>query len=97
MGFRTHGPLQNPYPGPSELLPVEAGAGLLGTEWKIEGKPAEKVSRWKEEEERVEHEEENQRRWMGRRWADDWMNIDEEEDDSVSEASEDNENGLEDI
>ncbi|KAJ3493428.1 hypothetical protein NLJ89_g11022 [Agrocybe chaxingu] len=74
---------------------VEGFSWTEGTrEWKVEGKLAEKVAQWKEEE-RIEREEE--RRRMGRRWADDPMDVDEEEDDSVSEASEDDDNDSEEI
>ncbi|CAA7267658.1 unnamed protein product [Cyclocybe aegerita] len=75
---------------------VEGFSWTEGTrEWKVEGKLAEKVALWREEE-RIEREEEERRR-MGRRWGDDPMDVDEEEDDSVSEASEDDENDSEEI
>ena len=64
-------------------------------DWKVEGKLAEKVARWKEED-RIEREEEEQRR-MGRRWVEDAMDIDEDGSDGVSEESEDDENDTEDI
>lgn len=64
-------------------------------EWSVQGKLAEKVKRWKEEDE-IEREADERRR-MGRRWADDPMDIDDETaDDSLSEES-DNEGDSEEI
>jgi len=64
-------------------------------DWKVEGKLAEKVAKWKEED-RIEREEEEQRR-MGRRWVEDAMDIDEDGSDDISEESEDDENDTEEI
>ena len=49
-------------------------------EWNIEGKLAEKVTQWKEEDQ-AEREEEERRR-MGRRWTEDPMDVDDTEDDA---------------
>ena len=64
-------------------------------EWNVQGKLAEKVKRWKEED-RIEKEEEEKRR-MGRRWVDDVMDVDEEDEEVVSEDSGDDENDSEEI
>ncbi|KAH9483736.1 Telomerase-binding protein EST1A [Psilocybe cubensis] len=56
-------------------------------DWKVEGKLAEKVKLW-EEEDRIEREEEERRR-MGKRWVDDAMDVDEGENDSLSESEDD--------
>lgn len=53
-------------------------------EWKVEGRLAQKVERWREED-RVQRLEEEKRR-MGKRWVDDAMDIDEHADD-VSDKS----------
>ncbi|KAF8892624.1 hypothetical protein BD779DRAFT_1610166 [Infundibulicybe gibba] len=68
---------------------VRAGVGIAnvvdgfvwveGTrEWRIEGALAEKVVRWKQED-AIERQEDERRR-MGRRWVDDSMDVDEDED-----------------
>ncbi|KAH6918955.1 hypothetical protein BKA70DRAFT_1458601 [Coprinopsis sp. MPI-PUGE-AT-0042] len=53
-------------------------------EWKVEGRLAQKVERWREED-RVRELEEEKRR-MGKRWIDDAMEVDDEE---VFEESDD--------
>ncbi|KAF8638491.1 hypothetical protein AX16_010474 [Volvariella volvacea WC 439] len=62
-----------------------------GRQWKVEGQLAEKVRKWREQGEIARQEEE--RRRMGRRWADDSMDVDEDESNSGdglgSEDSED--------
>ena len=63
-------------------------------EWNVEGKLAEKVTQWKEEDQ-AEREEEERRR-MGRRWTEDPMDVDDAEDD-ISEESEDDENDSEEV
>ena len=64
-------------------------------EWNVEGKLAEKVTQWKEEDQ-AEREEEERRR-MGRR-TEDPMDVDDmEDDDDVSEESEDDENDSEEV
>ncbi|KDR73471.1 hypothetical protein GALMADRAFT_71996 [Galerina marginata CBS 339.88] len=74
---------------------VDGFAWTDGTRaWAVEGKLAEKLKLWKEEEQ-LEREEEERRR-LGKRWVDDAMDVDEETD-SVSEESEDDENDSEDI
>ena len=52
-------------------------------EWNVEGKLAKKVMQWKEEDQ-AEREEEERRR-MGRRWTEDPMDVDDAEDDYISE------------
>jgi hypothetical protein len=64
-------------------------------EWNIEGKLAKKVTQWKEEDQ-AEREEEERRR-MGRRWTEDPMDVDDAEDDYISEESEDDENDSEEV
>ena len=64
-------------------------------EWNVEGKLAEKVTQWKEEDQ-AEREEEERRR-MGRRWTEDPMDVDDAEDDDISEESEDDENDSEEV
>jgi protein SMG6 len=65
-------------------------------EWNVEGKLAEKVTQWKEEDQ-AEREEEERRR-MGRRWTEDPMDVDEAEDDDISEEeSGDDENDSEEV
>jgi protein SMG6 len=63
-----------------------------GREWNVEGKLAEKVTQWKEED-RTEQEEEERRR-MGRRWTEDPMDVDDDPDaeDGIPKESEDDEN-----
>jgi protein SMG6 len=63
-------------------------------EWNVEGKLAEKVTQWKEEDQ-AEREEEERRR-MGRRWTEDPMDVDDA-DDGISEESEDDENDSEEV
>ncbi|KIJ95828.1 hypothetical protein K443DRAFT_124706 [Laccaria amethystina LaAM-08-1] len=64
-------------------------------EWSVQGKLAQKVKRWKKEDE-IEREADERRR-MGRRWADCPMDIDNDTaDDSLFEES-DNEGGSEEI
>jgi len=75
---------------------VDGFSWVDGTrEWGVEGKLAEKVTMWKEED-RIEREEEERRR-MVKRWVDDPMDVDEEGEDSVSETSEDDENDSEEV
>jgi len=75
---------------------VDGFSWVDGTrEWSVEGKLAEKVTMWKEED-RIEREEEERRR-MVKRWVDDPMDVDEEGEDSVSETSEDDENDSEEV
>lgn len=73
--------------------------GLTWTEgsrdWRIDGPLAEKVARWKEEDE-IERQEEERRR-MGTRWADDSMDVDDDVSDSLSEESDDDDNDSEEI
>lgn len=66
-------------------------------EWNVEGKLAEKETRWKKEDQ-AEREEEERRR-MGRRWTEDPMDVDDDADaeDDGSEESEDDENDSEEI
>ena len=59
-------------------------------DWRIDGALERKVLRWKEEA-RLEQEA-DERRQRGHRWADDAMNIDEEEAIEESSESEDDEN-----
>lgn len=56
-------------------------------EWKVEGRLAEKVRKWRELD-RIEQEEEEKRR-LGTRWTDDPMDIDEGSDDTLSEEEDD--------
>ncbi|KAF8911941.1 hypothetical protein CPB84DRAFT_1812127 [Gymnopilus junonius] len=63
-------------------------------EWTVQGKLADKLKQWKEEEQ-IEREEEERRR-MGKRWVEDAMDVDEEEADGLSEE-EDDENDSEEI
>ena len=74
---------------------VEGFSWKDGTrEWAVEGKLAEKLKRWKEEEQ-IEREEEERRR-MGKRWVDmeDAMDVDgdDEEGSEEDEESEEDEN-----
>jgi hypothetical protein len=55
--------------------------------WKVEGRLAEKVHRWRELD-RLEEQEEEKRR-LGTRWTDDPMDIDVGSDDTLSEEDED--------
>lgn len=64
-------------------------------EWKVEGKLAQKVEQWKEED-RLEREEEERRR-MGRRWTDDAMEIDENEGEMSSESEAENDDDSEEV
>ena len=65
-------------------------------EWTVQGSLAAKAKLWSEQD-RTEREEEEKRR-MGRRWADDSMEVDEEGvDDITSEESEDDEDDSEDV
>lgn len=68
---------------------VDGFTWVEGTrEWIVEGRLAEKVATWKEQD-RVEREEEERRR-MGTRWADDSMEVDDDNlEDSMSEDSDD--------
>ncbi|KAG6878101.1 hypothetical protein C0992_008589 [Termitomyces sp. T32_za158] len=59
-------------------------------EWSVQGRLAEKVNQWREED-RIEQEEEEKRR-LGTRWNDDLMDIDDESSgDVLSEEDEDDE------
>ncbi|KAF5330656.1 hypothetical protein D9619_005946 [Psilocybe cf. subviscida] len=74
---------------------VEGFTWVPGTrDWRVEGRLAEKVALWKEED-RVQQLEEERRR-MGKRWVDDGMDVDGE-DVEASEGSEDDENDSEEI
>ncbi|TFK42921.1 hypothetical protein BDQ12DRAFT_299349 [Crucibulum laeve] len=86
---------------------VRCGVGMSGVvdgftwvecsrEWKVEGKLKEKVEAWREQDQ-LEREEEERR--MGRRWADDPMDVDEDEGERFSEEdeSEDDENDSEEV
>ena len=75
---------------------VDGFSWVEGTrEWKVEGSLAEKVRNWQEED-RLEREREERRR-LGTRWADDSMDVDEEDvNDSLSE-DEDDENDSEEV
>ncbi|KAI0721532.1 hypothetical protein C8T65DRAFT_705109 [Cerioporus squamosus] len=53
--------------------------------WRVEGVLAEKVARWKEEEQREREQE--QQRLQGTRWEDDSMEVDDAEDMHVDEDS----------
>ena len=64
-------------------------------DWSVEGKLEEKVTMWKEEDQ-IEREEEERRR-MGKRWVDDPMDVNEEGEDSVLDASEDDENDSDEV
>jgi hypothetical protein len=64
-------------------------------EWTVEGKLAQKVWQWQEED-RVEKLEEDGRR-IGRRWTEDAMEIDEAEMDEASSSDDDDENDSEEI
>ncbi|KAG6821141.1 hypothetical protein H0H93_005361 [Arthromyces matolae] len=60
-------------------------------EWKVEGRLAEKVRQWREQD-RIEQEEEDKRR-LGTRWSDDHMDIDNESlNDVLSEEDDDDDN-----
>jgi protein SMG6 len=71
---------------------VDGFTWVEGTrEWRVEGKLGEKVRRWREEDQ-IEREAEERRR-LGTRWADDSMDVDEEDgSDVLSEEDDDNEN-----
>ena len=75
---------------------VDGFSWVEGTrEWKVEGSLADKVRNWQEED-RLEREREERRR-LGTRWADDSMDVDEEDvNDSLSE-DEDDENDTEEV
>ncbi|KAJ3525600.1 hypothetical protein NMY22_g10503 [Coprinellus aureogranulatus] len=64
-------------------------------EWSVEGKLAQKVQQWKEED-RIEKLEEERRR-LGRRWTDDAMEIDEADMDEGSSSDDDDENDSEEV
>jgi protein SMG6 len=64
-------------------------------EWNVEGKLAEKVTQWKEEDQ-AEREEEERRR-MGKRWTEDPMDVDDTEDGDISEENEDDKNNSEEV
>jgi hypothetical protein len=66
--------------------------------WNVQGKLAEKVTLWKEEDQ-AEREEEERRR-MGKRWTEDSMDVDDDtnaEDGGVSEEESEDENDSEEI
>ena len=67
--------------------------------WRVEGVLADKVARWKEEEQREREQEEQ--RLRGTRWEDDSMEVDDAEDmhvdDELSEDAEDDEGDSEEI
>ena len=67
---------------------VDGFSWVEGTRvWKVEGRLAEKVRRWRELD-RTEEEEEEKRR-LGTRWTDDPMDIDEGSDEALSEQEQD--------
>ncbi|KAJ7489926.1 hypothetical protein B0H11DRAFT_1046908 [Mycena galericulata] len=67
---------------------VDGFTWVEGTrEWRVEGALAQKAEAWREED-RLEAEEDERRR-MGTRWADDSMDVDDLADDGLSEESED--------
>lgn len=77
---------------------VDGFTWVEGTrEWRVEGVLEAKVTRWLEED-RHEREEEERRR-HGRRWTDDSMDVDAEDEDAdeSSEQSEDDENDSEEV
>ncbi|KAG6869024.1 hypothetical protein C0993_005683 [Termitomyces sp. T159_Od127] len=71
---------------------VDGFTWVEGTrEWRVEGRLAEKVHQWREQD-RIEREEEEKRR-LGTRWNDDLMDIDDESSgDVLSEEDDDDEN-----
>lgn len=77
---------------------VDGFTWVEGTrEWRVEGVLEAKVTRWLDED-RHEREEEERRR-HGRRWTDDSMDVDAEDEDAdeSSEQSEDDENDSEEV
>ncbi|KAG1754234.1 hypothetical protein EDB19DRAFT_1665358 [Suillus lakei] len=77
---------------------VDGFTWVEGTrEWRVEGVLEAKVTRWLEED-RHEREEEERRR-CGRRWTDDSMDVDAEDEDAdgLSEESEEDENDSEEV
>ncbi|KAJ7109155.1 hypothetical protein C8R44DRAFT_277493 [Mycena epipterygia] len=67
---------------------VDGFTWVEGTrEWRVEGALAKKAEEWREQD-RLQAEEEERRR-MGTRWADDSMDVDDVTGDSLSEESED--------
>ncbi|KIJ69496.1 hypothetical protein HYDPIDRAFT_79483 [Hydnomerulius pinastri MD-312] len=76
---------------------VDGFTWVEGTrEWKVEGALEAKVRRWREEDRHEREEEERRRR--GRRWTDDSMDIDADEEGEESlDESEDDEDDSEDI
>jgi protein SMG6 len=75
---------------------VDGFTWVQGTrDWRVEGALAAKVELWQEED-RIELEEEDKRR-MGRRWADDSMDVDEGGEDDMSEESGSDEDDSEDV
>lgn len=70
---------------------VDGFTWIEGTRiWKVEGALDAKVRQWNEED-RIEKEEEERRR-LGTRWADDSMDIDEDSIESFSDESEEDDN-----
>ena len=63
--------------------------------WRVEGVLADKVARWKEEEQREREQEEQ--RLRGSRWEDDSMEVDDEEDMHVDGESTEDEDDSEEI
>ncbi|KAJ7349482.1 hypothetical protein DFH08DRAFT_778758 [Mycena albidolilacea] len=76
---------------------VDGFTWVEGTrQWRVEGALARKAEAWREQD-RLQAEEDERRR-MGTRWADDSMDIDDAlEDENVSEESEDDENDTEEV
>lgn len=77
---------------------VDGFTWVEGTrEWRVEGALETKVTRWLEEDRHEREEEERRRR--GRRWTDDSMDVDAEDEDidESSEQSEDDENDSEEV
>ncbi|KAG1756261.1 uncharacterized protein EDB91DRAFT_1091560 [Suillus paluster] len=77
---------------------VDGFTWVEGTrEWRVEGVLEAKVTRWLEEDRHEREEEERRRR--GRRWTDDSMDVDAEDEDAdgLSEESEDDENDSEEV
>ncbi|KAG0705195.1 hypothetical protein DFH29DRAFT_908006, partial [Suillus ampliporus] len=77
---------------------VDGFTWVEGTrDWRVEGVLEAKVARWLEEDRHEREEEERRRR--GRRWTDDSMDVDAEDEDAdgLSEESEDDENDSEEV
>ncbi|KAH7930887.1 hypothetical protein BV22DRAFT_1054224 [Leucogyrophana mollusca] len=64
-------------------------------EWRVEGALEAKVRRWREED--CHDREVEERRRLGRRWTDDAMDVDAEDDEEAGESSEDDEGDSEEV